>query len=322
MLHYHRIEKDAWLFNRALTGLALCSFIALLICLFGLLVDHRLINGELGWIKPAKFSTSFLIYAVSMIWLSQFIKQWRAIFRLASMAACWGALIELAAIILQVLRGTTSHFNAGTLFDHVVFVVVKIAILPVALSILVSLILLMRQKNLPPVIDVALHWGVFLTLVGCLPAVLMVLPDPLQDAITRYAELNGHAVGLPEGGPGLPFLGWSTIGGDLRVAHFVGIHALQILPIAGILIARFLPRLSQQRQSFLVSNLGITYLGLIALLTFQALRAEPIVVPSKETIAFLAFLLSTNAAATFVIFTLPNRGGRKTDSLRAVETIS
>ncbi|MFT4155024.1 hypothetical protein [Parafilimonas sp.] len=47
-----------------------------------------------------------------------------------------------------------------------------------------------------------------------------------------------HTVGAPDGGEGLPVINWSKRYGDLRIAHFVGMHALQILPLFGFFIAK------------------------------------------------------------------------------------
>jgi hypothetical protein len=273
-----------WSTNPSLCALVTFSLCCLVLSLMGLYVDHRRINNEHAWIKPCKFSISFALYGATMLWLGEYLLRHRKFFYATCIAALVGGVIELSAIILQVLRGTTSHFNVGTPFDHTVFIVVKIAIMPLAFTVFAIFVLLLRQKELPPVVGSALHWAVFLTGVGLIPGVLMILPDPWQDAITQYKQFDGHTVGFPEGGPGLPWIGWSTVAGDLRIPHFVGIHALQVLPVVGFLVIQLFPRLSTARQRALVWDVGLTYLSVILLLTWQALSAESVVAPSMTTL--------------------------------------
>ena len=69
---------------------------------------------------------------------------------------------------------------------------------------------------------------------GTVWPLLATITKPSQLAITN----NGHTVPAPDGGPGLPFVNWSTTGGDLRIVHFFGMHAMQALPILGFLLDR------------------------------------------------------------------------------------
>ena len=301
-----KLFSKSWADNRVLTALIFFSLTCLVISLFGLAFDQRLISGEHAWIKPVKFSASLAIYGMTLFWLSQFLTRHTQSFQKVCRAALLGTVAELSIIIGQVMRGASGHFNAGTPFDHFLTWVAALAILPVAFATVAIFFILLRERNLPPVLGLALKWGVALTIVGCIPGVLMLIPAVVQDLITHSKQVYMQSAGIPKIGPGLPFLGWSTVAGDLRVAHFVGIHALQFFPLVAFMLMKFLPKLSTFRQELLVGNIGMTYLAIIMLLTRQALMAEPITAPSHHTIAYavLLALISLNAA-TFILFAPP-----------------
>jgi hypothetical protein len=110
--------------------------------------------------------------------------------------------------------------------------------------------------------------------------------------------VGAHSVGVDDGGPGLPVVGWSTIGGDLRVAHFVGLHALQVLPLVGLLLARFGPAwLGQRDRVALVWTAGLGYLGVVALTTWQALRGQSLIRPDALTLTAVAALAAATVGA-------------------------
>ena len=83
-------------------------------------------------------------------------------------------------------------------------------------------------------------------------------------------------MGVAPEGPGLPMVNWSTTGGDFRVAHFLGIHAIQILPIASWLIDRLkaLPRRAKL-TAFVAVSAG--YVSLVGFVFIQAMNGVPLV---------------------------------------------
>lgn len=205
-------------------GLASFGLLALALAL-GLL-DDRTLLGVGVWLKPAKFGASIGLYLWTLAWLRPHL-QAEATLRWARPVALVTMMIELVCIFGQAARGVSSHFNITTLADALIFQVMGIAILGNTLALAAVTLAILRAR---PAIAPALLWGIRL---GFALSVI----GGAQGGI--MAARLAHTVGAPDGGPGLPITAWSTQAGDLRVAHFLGLHAMQLLPLAGHLLARF-----------------------------------------------------------------------------------
>jgi hypothetical protein len=278
-----------------------------LVAITGLAFHHETIAAEQAWSKPFKFSMSLMTYGLTLLSLSRSLEHQKKLFNMISRAALAGTIVELSAIILQVTRGTTSHFNTATQFDHIMSYVTTSAIMPVAVGMIVLYALLLRQSHLSPIVGTSLRWGFFLAIIGLVPGILMVLPDPVQDLITHHHQFDGHTIGFSDGGPGLPFLGWSTVAGDLRPVHFLGLHALQVIPLLGYLISRVCSTLSTSKQQKLLWNAGFVYLFIMLVMIWQALSAESIVAPRSGTlIALCAIILFAFISALHTFLSVPD----------------
>jgi hypothetical protein len=145
----------------------------------------------------------------------------------------------------------------------------------------------LRQRLADRVSAHAVRWGLGLSLLGLLAAVPMVQPGQM-----------GHSVGVADGGPGLPLVGWSTTGGDLRIGHFVGLHALQALPLLALVLGGRLDQLTRIRLLLIG---GVAYGVLTVLLTWQALRGQPLLQPDALTLTAWFALAAATTAATVVV---------------------
>ncbi|HEX5504758.1 MAG TPA: hypothetical protein VFW96_19225 [Thermomicrobiales bacterium] len=258
--------------------------------LLGLLVDPRVITGAPAWLKPAKFAMSFALYSFTLIWLLGFVRGHPRLVRLVAGLTALGVAIEMACIATQAARGTTSHYNVATPFDEALWDLMGRMILVIWAMNLLAAILLLRQRLPDPAWAWSLRLGLLLTLVGTAVAFTMT-------------GQGGHSVGVPDGGPGLPLLHWSTVGGDLRAAHFVGIHALQVLPLVGWYLTRRAPDwLGRRHRLLLVCTAALAYLGIVLLLLWQALRGQSVVAPDATTLAAFGGLVGS--AALVVVATL------------------
>ncbi|HVZ34893.1 MAG TPA: hypothetical protein VG963_20845, partial [Polyangiaceae bacterium] len=83
---------------------------------------------------------------------------------------------------------------------------------------------------------------------------------------------GAHTVGAPDGGPGMPVMGWSTEHGDLRIPHFVALHALQVLPLLAVALRR--TRTSSGQRARLLLGFAASYGALVGILLWQALAGQ------------------------------------------------
>jgi hypothetical protein len=264
------------------------------VALAGIVVDPRVVTGVPIWLKPFKFGVSLGIYALTIAWMLSLLPRRSRVAQWAATAIVAVAIVEMLVIVGQVLRGTTSHYNETSALNSALWRSMGVAIGILFVAHFVIAVVAARQQLADRAAAYAVRLGLGLSLLGMLAAVPMVLPsaEPGTPGIA-----GAHTVGLPDGGPGLPLVGWSTVGGDLRIGHFVGLHALQALPLLAILLSRFAGRLTVPTRARLLLVAGAAYGVLTVSLTWQALRGQPLLRPDALTLAAWAVLALATAVA-------------------------
>ncbi|MEV7007644.1 hypothetical protein [Streptosporangium sp. NPDC051022] len=290
--------------HRPLLLLSAIMAVLTIISLGGVLLDHRVLDGMPIWAKPLKFTVSFTVYGLTWAWLLS----------LRHRAPRWGwwlgtvlaitSVVEVAVIIGQVVRGRRSHFNVSTPLDSSLFALMGATITILMIANLVAAVLVLRERQADPVGTWAIRIGLVVSAAGLGLAALMLPPTAAQLADVATTVAGAHSVGVPDGGPGLPLIGWSTTGGDLRVPHFVGMHALQVMPLLALLSRRIRNQAVRLR---LVVIGGAGYAGLVALVTWQALRGQPLLRPDGLTLGAAGLLMLGVAVAVRLTLRAPAR---------------
>ncbi|XVS66299.1 hypothetical protein ACQPYE_09650 [Actinosynnema sp. CA-299493] len=258
-----------------------------LVSLGGLIFDDRILAGSPIWFKPLKFGISLALYGVTLAWMLTLTTRLRRVGRWAGTVIALTGTVEVAVIVGQVVRGRQSHFNVATPLDALLWQAMAVTIVTLWVMHAVIAVALVLSRFADPVAGAAVRLGLLLSLVGLGLGFLMTSPAPGQDP--RAGIVGAHSVGVPDGGPQLALTGWSATGGDLRIPHFVGMHALQVLPLLVVLFGR-------RANLGLVRGLAIGYAGLVALVTWQALRGQPLLRPDLLTALGAAVVVTWTAA--------------------------
>jgi hypothetical protein len=268
------------------------------------ILDSRQLLGVSVWEKPIKFYISVAIFSVTYSWLSSFIARGGRWVKLTGLIIAVSLAVEIVIILAMASLGETSHFNVSSPIAIAIWSIMATFISIVLFSTIFISVMILFQKQQDFNLKLALALGSINTAVGMGLAYLMTWPTANQ--LANYQGIAGaHTVGVSDGGPGLPFLGWSTVAGDLRVGHFFGLHSIQVAAI--LLALSLLLPIAVRAPLIIVGNL--TWLGFVGLVTWQSLRAEPFSAPGELTLIGFAALISV-AAVTLAVLVSTQRHRR------------
>ena len=197
-------------------------------------VDTRMVDGSPVWMKPLKFSISFVIMFGTIELVRNRISEpirngWT--FTAIAFVMTAAFLAEMAYMFFQAAQGEASHFNNATPFHAFMYVAVMgsgAVALVACVGIVGWLVKSDREARFSPALREAIWLGFLLSFV------LTMIVAGYMSAGAESRHVGVH----PEGAPELFLLGWSGVTGDLRPAHFLSLHAMQALPLLALWMER------------------------------------------------------------------------------------
>lgn len=226
-------------------------------------VNTTQVLGINSMIKPIKFALSTWVYAWSMAYLLFYVEKQKKV-RQYSYLAVATMLFENGVITVQAFRGKLSHFNQSEIVGGILYALMGIMIVWLTTATLVLAIRFIRQKTYTISDSFALSIKI-----GLIMFVIFSFFGGYMSGI------NSHNVGGEIGAKGLPLLNWSTLFGDLRVAHFFGVHSLQLIPVFGYFISQNTENQSKAKQRIWVFS--ALYLLFVVFTMLQGLAGKPFI---------------------------------------------
>jgi hypothetical protein len=216
--------------------------------------SKKMVNGVNAFYKPLKFASSTAIYLATMAWFCSHLPMLNC--ELFSWVNVFLFTFEVGYIAIQAAREQPSHFNTSTPLYSALFALMGLAAVLIALygAYVGWLFFTFIPSTLSPATLWAIRLGIILFFVFSLEGLLM-------------GNKLSHAVGKAPDHKLVPLFKWSRANGDLRIAHFVGMHAIQVLPLLSLTIVS--------------STIGIVFVSLLyflfAIYVFlQALKGQPL----------------------------------------------
>ena len=206
-----------------LWNVSLAFLAAFVICLALAAVDPRVLNGTGVWVKPAKFYLSLALHMLTMAFAVTLLPdaiQRRRGTSLATGTMASMAILEQVYITWRASRAEASHFNASSPLAEALYSAMGMG---AALMMVATAWIGLEVLRHGPRHALVRATGSSFILAAALTLVI---------GFTLGSRGSHWIGGDLTDATGLPVLGWSTTGGDLRPAHFLGLHVMQLAPLA------------------------------------------------------------------------------------------
>jgi hypothetical protein len=240
--------------NETMFYFGLVNLVVAIIFLLLTRTSSTQLGGVSAWYKPFKFAASTFLYAWAMAWYCYYLPSFNVT------AFNWAIIIflgfEVVYIAIQAGRGQLSHYNVSTPTYSALFSLMALAATGATLYTAYVCALFFQHDfpELPNYYVLGIRLGLLIFVVFSFEGFAM-------------GSRMAHTVGALDGSPGLPIVNWSKSHGDLRIAHFIGMHALQVLPILSFYVIK------NVRGTVLVASLY----GLLSFFVlYQALQGKPL----------------------------------------------
>lgn len=232
-------------------------------CVVGLFIDERTVMGINVWIKPLKFAISDGIYIMTVGYLIGFYPYSKRKKNSINNIVSWTLLVEIAIIVFQASQGVQSHYNNSSVFDAMLFISMGVLI---GINVFIMVIFIIDAIRLKLKTSKPIQWAILLGWSG------VFLGSWVGGQMIGQMA---HNVGVLDGGAGLPLLNWSTLAGDLRVAHFFGLHSIQIIPLFAVWVSTRW-NVSNRSQIFAITIFGLAYMAWIGFTFYKASLGIPL----------------------------------------------
>ena len=241
-------------------------FLLMVFCLLAGAIDDRLFNGVSVWSKPFKFALSLAVYFATLLAFSYYLPNGylrTTAGRVLVVSLTWVAGIEMVYITIQSALGEASHFNTTTAFHRLMYSLMGLGAAWLVTALVWFAWVIGRNNVQRNPIALAIVVGLVLTFIlgGGFGGYLGGQTSHWVNAVQSDAN-------------GVVFFNWATEGGDLRVAHFFGIHAMQAVPLFALLLPA---QMTYMAKCILIAAFSSAYAGLCAFTFYQALQGQPFI---------------------------------------------